>query len=348
MGVAASKERCDEFCEQINAHDGKSTATGLPWYTEVKVDGQGCRKFAKLPPPGTHPRLFFTKEEIPALVARFKHSTVYDKLNKVLGATLKVYRAYAERVGALSDAERENPTETTIRAFFVIDETRNSGLLGTLVWSFIENDTEMMMHVKDLVVFYCRVVLAARDFAWGNEITEKPFSFWHTKNWDVSAPWLSGGSSFALIYDLMYNDMTKEERDIVRGSIAACCKGRQTWGINYPARRVQSNWAPYNSQLYVLLSAIEDEEGFDEAAHSAFENIMINFMHFAFHDSGHPMEDAYAINLGLREGSYTMLAMARRGLNLFNHPSKKRYPETELKRDANFDMFFSHCSLFRL
>lgn len=311
MGAANCKEKCDAL-----------DISSSPWYAEVEVDKNGCRKFARLPPPGTHPRLFFTEDEIPALIARFKHPKVGDKLMKVLGATVKVFRAFAARVDELSEEERNSPTDGTIRDFFMIDETRNTGLLGTLVWSFIEFDEALMMRVKDMVVFYCRVVTASREFALENEVMEKPFAFWHTKKWDVESPWLAGGSSFALMYDLLFNHMSEDERSIVRHSIALCCKGRKSWGVNWPARRIQSNWAPYNSQIYVMQSAIEDEEGFDDEVHSSYENLMIHYMDFGFHESGHPVEDAYAINLGLREGSYCMLAMARRGLNLFNHPSE--------------------------
>ncbi len=70
-----------------------------------------------------------------------------------------------------------------------------------------------------------------------------------------------------------------------------------------------------------MASAIEGEEGFEDTTHSNFENLLLQYMDHAIYSSGHPVEDAYALNFGFREGSFSLLAMARRGLNLFNHPS---------------------------
>jgi len=314
MGGTIGKESCDEF-------DASCGDAQQPWYKDIEVDDNGCRKFRRLPPPGVHPRLFFTKEEIPQLRARMKHPKIWDKLYKVLDATMKIYKAYSVKVNALSPEERTCPTEATIREFFKADEARNTGLLGALCWGFINDDAAVIDGVKGLVVFYSRVIRASRVFALTNEATEKPFDFWHTKKWDVGSPWIALGSSGAICYDLLYNTMNESEREDVRGAIADVCCGRISWGVGWPARRIQSNWAPYNSQLYVMQCAIEDEEGFEEETLAKFENLLMQYLDFAFHDSGHPMEDAYALNLGFREGSYSLLAMARRGLNLFNHPS---------------------------
>lgn len=283
MGATISREECEEFVAKCEL--GEQYAC----YEDVAVDSNGCRKFAPLPPPGEHPRLFFTKEEIPQLYARIKSKPIWDKVHKVLGATMKVYLAYSERVDSLPEEERVNPGEQTIREFFVVDETRNTGLLGALCWGFIDDKPEIVDKVKQLVVFYSSVVRASREFARKNEVTEKPFDFWHCKSWDVSSPWLVGGCSFALMYDLLYNDMTEDERDVVRGSLADSCERRTSWGFDWPSRRIQSNWAPYNSQLYVLLSAIEDEQGYNDDAHWRFENLLIQYMDHAFHESGHPM-----------------------------------------------------------
>ncbi len=143
---------------------------------------------------------------------------------------------------ALDESERECPTEPTIRAFFNIDEGRNTAFLGTYIYAFIQGDFDLMVKVTHVVVFYARVVIASRQFALENEVTEKPFDFWHCNKWDVASPWLTGGASVAVLYDLMFQDMDEEHRNVIRDSIALACKGRQTWGLNCPARRIQSNW----------------------------------------------------------------------------------------------------------
>ena len=96
--------------------------------------------------------------------------------------------------------------------------------------------------------------------------------------------------------------------------------------MDLSSRRMQSNWGPYHGELLVMEAVIEGEEGFDSQVYTMFSDMMLNFMNFGVYESGHPVEDSYALNFSLREGSLCMLAMARRGFNLFNHPCKLCFP----------------------
>jgi hypothetical protein len=73
-----------------------------------------------------------------------------------------------------------------------------------------------------------------------------------------------------------------------------------------------------------MAAAIEGEEGYDSKLAPLYADLMQNYLSFGFYDSGHSVEDAYAMNVGLREGSLALLAMARRGENLFRHPHYAR------------------------
>ncbi|OSX80680.1 hypothetical protein BU14_0033s0024, partial [Porphyra umbilicalis] len=87
-----------------------------------------------------------------------------------------------------------------------------------------------------------------------------------------------------------------------------------------------SNWALYHGHLALYCAAIEGEgstatgDALDPTVHALFSQLTENYVEYALHDSGHPIEDAYALNLGFREGSLALLALARRGANLFRHP----------------------------
>eukprot|EP00170_Pyropia_yezoensis_P005222 contig_21307_g5236 len=86
-----------------------------------------------------------------------------------------------------------------------------------------------------------------------------------------------------------------------------------------------SNWATYHGHLALFCSAIEgegtpeDEDMLDVNVDTLFSQLTADYVEYAIHDSGHPIEDAYAVNLGFREGSFALLALARRGTNLFRH-----------------------------
>lgn len=291
----------------------------------IPIDWNGCRQFPPLPPVREHPRLFFGKSEISRLVVRFTHSDIRESLMKVLEVTYKHFSEYSTKVQTLSHNERLNPTYGTIREFFKADDGRNTAFVGAYIYGFIRGDFALLESVKNIVVFYSKIVINSKKIAIEEELLETPFSFWHHSDWDVSSAWLTGGSSIALLYDLLYADMSQQEQDVVRKSIALSCRGRRSWGMSYPGRKIQSNWATYHGDLYVMEAAIQDEEGFDREVYTLFEDLFANYMNFAIYDSGHPVEDAYALNLAFREGSMAFLAMARRGFNLFNHPRKYRF-----------------------
>lgn len=320
MGSIICKESCEAFNESIKQH--KNSTSKLPWYSNVQVDWNGCRKFPRLPAPGVHPRLFFTKDEIPAILARFTHCE--------LGATLKqcldhcrshfLSRVYAH-IENVESGEVDNPTlRETIDQFFVTNEQRNVTMLGAYAYGVIYEDAELVEKAMRYTLFYARVILRSREIALEQDVKTKPYNVWHTNNWDVNIARLFGDTSFALLYDLMYNDLTGEEVKMFRKAITSAVSGRRGWGMGWPTRKIQSNWAAYHGDLLVLCAAVEEEEGFDREVFAVFSDLMAHYLDYAFYDSGHPIEDSYVLNLGFREGSICFLVMARRGHNIFNHP----------------------------
>jgi hypothetical protein len=221
---------------------------------------------------------------------------------------------------SLSKIEREMPGREAVERFFTKDERRNEGFLTTYIQAFISSDGDLTKLVKEAVLFYARVIVASESLARGGNIKDKPYDIWHTTNWDMSTSFLFGGAAYALLYDLMFTSMSTSERALMRKSISLAVTGRRAWGMGWPARRIQSNWAPYQGDLLVLAAAIEGEEGADQQVIDLFQDMMMHFLDFSIYDSGHPVEDTYNPNLAFREGSMAFLAMARRGYNLFKKP----------------------------
>lgn len=126
----------------------------------------------------------------------------------------------------------------------------------------------------------------------------------------------------------MYNELSDDERDLYRLAISTAISGRRAWGMGWSSRRAQSNWAPYHGGLLALASVIEGEEGEDKQVVLQYTELMNNFLDFSIHDSGHPVEDCYFLNLACREGSVAFMVMARRGWNVF---AKKSYADVYKK-----------------
>lgn len=323
MGAAQCKEACDTFAKGIEAKKEASPSgqcNSVPWYLDVKVDEEGCRVFPPLPPKGSHPRLMFTENEIPALLARHTHTFLKGVLQGNAEQNLGMFRAYHQRVNNLSPEERANPSRKTLDEFFRKDEARNNYFLTSYIHGFATNDTDLQNMVKEMVLWYATVLTKACEMARSQNIQEHPYNYWHNTFSDMQTSWLFGGGPYALLYDFLFNSMNPEEQSLVRKSISLCISGRRAWGMGAPARTIQSNWAPYHGDLLVLALAIEGEEGEDREVVTLFQDLMVHYMDYAVYDSGHPIEDAYAPNLALREGSGAFLVMARRGFNLFRHP----------------------------
>ncbi|KAI0561657.1 Chondroitin AC/alginate lyase [Gracilaria domingensis] len=322
MGGVLCKEQLSGFCKTIE--DGKSqNNSGLPWHSEVEVDWNGCRRFPALPPPGNHPRLFFTAEEIPGVLARFTHTEIGDELKSVLTNVKKAFlKQFYAKLEDLSKEEVEKPSKATIEQFFTPDEIRNVGFLGTYVSGVLDDDAELIQKARNSVLFYAKVILESKNLSETEGFDEKPFNVWKSERWDLHIGWMFGGSSYALVYDLMFNILNEGERILIRKAITTAVKGRRSWGMDWPGRRIQSNWAAYHGDLLSLCAVVEGEEGFDQEVYNSFSELMVNFLDYAVYDSGHTVEDFYALNLGMREGSISFLVMARRGHNIFNHPRK--------------------------
>lgn len=321
MGGVFAKEACAQFCSEIDENPCKGK-NRCPWYSDVEIDWNGCRKFPVLPPPGQHPRLLITAGEIPRIVARFTHSELGPELRKILRHSRDVFVSnYYKKFDALPEEERYSPrSRSTIDEFFKGDESRSIHLLGAYAFGIIYNDPEVAQMAKKFAIFYAKVVLRSKEIALEEDLRQKPYHVWHSNVWNLEVGWLFGGNSYAFLYDIIYNDLSEQDRGTIRKAISQAVKGRRGWGMGWPTRRIQSNWASYHGDLLILNAAIEDEEGFDKEVFALFSDLMVHYLDFAFYDSGHPIEDSYALNVGFREGSLCFLVMARRGYNIFNHP----------------------------
>lgn len=323
MGATLCKESCHAFCETI-INDNEKEKNSCPWYSTVDVDWNGCRKFPRLPPAGQHPRLFFTKQDIPRIVARFTHSEMAPVLKHILDCVQKdFFKQMNAHMSELCDEELESPTsKETIDMFFKSDDNRNVSILGAYVYGIIYEMPEIVAKAKRAAIFYAKVILRSKEIAHEQDLKGKPYNVWHSNFWDLSMGWLFGGSSLALAYDLMFNELSEDERAIMRNAFTTAVRNRRGWGMGWPTRRIQSNWASYHGDLLIISAVVEDEDGFDPEVFTLFSDLMAHYLDYAFYDSGHPMEDSYVLSLGFREGSLCFLVMALRGHNIFNHPRK--------------------------
>jgi len=120
----------------------------------------------------------------------------------------------------------------------------------------------------------------------------------------------------------LYNDMTTAEQDQSRLGLALSTSGWNMHGgddnsvIGMDGNAVSNHYG-YQGDEMVMLAAIYGETGFSQANWDQGVQVMLNYLRVGFNESGYAMEDSYGPDLGLREGSRGLIAMARQGVNEF-------------------------------
>ncbi len=297
---------------------------GLPAVSAVEpvpLDANGTRILRPLPPAGVHPRVLFTAEDLPEirrswLETEHGRKVVWPKLqNEVRGV-----RKHLAEFAAL---DLSSPDAETLGKYWRNDEGRNQRWGMASLVAVVTDDAELKRQMIEVICNYARLILASKEMGMGevvgktgaNELNRR-FNVWKSDAFDLSVCWLFGGAGFALSYDLLYNDMTEAERDLVRSALAAATAGRRSHGMGEPRGRAISNHYGYHGDLAVMLAAIEGEEGFDEQTWEGIRQVLVDHWEIGVTPDGYYHEDGY-FHLGLREGSRGLLVLARRGYNVF-------------------------------
>lgn len=298
----------------------------------VPLDATGTRILSKLPEPGVHPRVLFTAEDLPEIKRRLTETVngrtvVWPKLQNEVRNVMKNDAAFAA-------LDLSSPDEETMKKYFRGDEARNQRWAMVALMAVLEDNRELKRRMIDVLCNYGRLILASKKMGLG-EVTgktgalelSKNFNVWKTNSFDLSVCWLFGGAGYALAYDLLYNDMTGDERSIVRGALAAATEGRKSHGMGEPRGRAISNHYGYHGDLAVMLAAIEGEEGFDQKTWDGIRQVLLDHWDVAVAPDGYYHEDGY-FHLGFREGSRGLLVLARRGDNVFPTEKYRKWAES--------------------
>lgn len=249
------------------------------------IDGNGVRVFSRVPEVGVHPRVLMSPEDLPAW-----RSSVIDTYR---GKTFFAKRYTSPRIEKLTRIGPATTGRDLLEAYPYTDPGSNHHMLFATLDVIYHQDREQARVVCRAIANFARVLLARHlyDPEWG-KITE---DIGDIKGLDGIAAglghlWYRGGSDFALAYDYLYPHMSQDQRNICRRALSAATKDLVTWGMGFPKGRAVSNWV--DVQIY---------------------------------DTGGSNEDGYVGNLALREGQFTLIAMARRNENLYRTPALQNY-----------------------
>ena len=287
-------------------------APALVWSaTELNVDG--CRVLSLLPREGEHPRVLFTKEEFPLIKKRLE-APAYREAFKVQRQQLRD-RVMGRKQYAELDPERID--EATVEKLFGLGEGLGSDWGGAAILAIVDNDGELKERMIKNLVGHAHLVLKSKQlFDQGRK--GKWSGVWEKPDYNVGVAWTFGAAGYAIAYDVLYNDMTEKQRDIVAKAIATATTGRRSYGMEKPRGFATSNHYGYHGDLMVMMAAIEGHPDFDQETWDNINQVMRDYWEISYTDMGFSREDGYGPNLGMRAGGLAYLVMARRGYNIFD------------------------------
>jgi hypothetical protein len=120
-------------------------------------------------------------------------------------------------------------------------------------------------------------------------------------------------------YDFAYGFMSDDQRDVVRRLIAKATGGKITHGMELPSHWRNWNWVNCAQQFLLLTLAIEGEEGYDPRIYDRSVEVMRDFFTYGVSPAGSARESVGYTAFGFVWATPALIAMARRGDNIFLH-----------------------------
>lgn len=303
-----------------------STATLTLWAFRADSDEygttneNGVRIFSDVPPVGVHPRVLMSPEDLPAWRK--------EVIKTFRGKTFFARRFESKRIDTLAAINPDIADDDLLSAYPNAGPGDNHDLLYATLDVIYHEDDRRAEYVCRAIANFARIVLArSKDEAkWGK--IER--SIGGVEGLDGIAAglghlWHRGGSDFALAYDYLFDYMTSDQRDVCRKALSTATKDLVCWGMGFPRGRGISNWYGYHGELGPMLLAIEGEEGYRHDQWERFRKAISDWAEVHIYETGGSNEDGYTANTSLREGQFTLVAMARRGENHFDRPNIRNY-----------------------
>jgi hypothetical protein len=249
-------------------------------------------RVSPVPSPGVHPRIFLSPEDLPGLRQRLA-STTSGK------AMLAKVRQWTQRALQKADALQ------AVYPALVAGDTNALSKAGVSWWA---NQTGVTIAIEAFES------LIDQDVARGTKAAAALTTLARAYPEQLTG----------LGYDLAYNWMSGAQRDVVRRAISARTFGKKTTGASAPPEERSFNWMPHGMHLLLLALAIEGEEGYDSSIYPKSVEVLRDFLTYGIASDGMPNEGMHYFNFGMRNGAPAMMAMAKRGDNLFEHPHYQR------------------------
>lgn len=312
----------------------------------VAFDGTGVRPVGKVPPPGVHPRIFFSPEDLPALRRRLREDRGAREAwlnilawSHALRLTYDEKADYAQpdwanggfhihgrfvdlhRIGGyapkredvyrmLAAGERPQTYEKAHPASFF------NPAAAEAFRCLVEEDEPAARTLAAATVTAVRLEQERRSRE------DKPVAAGQPPRPSTSR---LSACSLGFIYDFIFNWMTAEQRGIVHDELVTLSSGQDNYGTFNNAEASRSNWATFSYWVFDLM-AIEGEPGFNDLKFLGLYRGWRNFYTYSFFDSGAAYEGEGKLLFGLDAAVAFDRVGHKYGLEpLTHHPLPRAY-----------------------
>ena len=331
--------------EQIKLFDGPATqwpvvpnaAYDLSSFDPVLLGG-------KVPPPGVHPRILFSPEDVPAIAQRLKAGIngrkVLLETECVLSRTIwnadsdegRIFAKLAS--GDLKrlewpDSEGKEPGFKNAHYFkgfkMQLATSTHSGYLPRLLNSaaflcLLNNDEARGKQVAAAMANYYKL---------REPLIDRLNTAYDSKKIMPNDEWrpmhqLVGNNNLGFGYDVAAKWMTDDQKALMRRIIGKATRGKRGYGMNGPTRWRDTNWVGWDLEFFLTALAIEGEEGYDPAIYPAAKETARAYLDWGISPSGTIFETNGKNGAGLLFELDSLTALARRGENFFGHPHLRK------------------------
>ena len=311
---------------------------------------------SKVPPPGVYPRVLFSPEDLPAMAARVKQSILGQQSLIQMEELFKkswwdpstsdgqVFRKLS--TGDLSGLEWDIKPGTPLNSVPQQFKGQKPGIHNSHVAYVPECLTSMALyclltgdeeHGKAAAAAIANYFLLREPLvdAW-NRLSDSEFG---------SSPYNGGGAvtcwrgmhgvvpnmNLGLALDFAGKWMTDAQKEILHRVIVKATYGRRPYGQDSTVRFRDVNWVTWDLPHYLALVAIEGLPGVDPEGLQSDRETVRAFCDWGVDGNGVVYESNGKTPGSLQFQTLSMIALARRGENLFGHPHWRKFPEGQVQ-----------------
>nr|MCU0793896.1 hypothetical protein [Opitutaceae bacterium] len=286
-----------------------------------------------MPPPGVHPRILISPDQLPDLRARLRdtnvgralHATLRQRLDRALrnpdywGGELFRALAAGDHATARALVESKGGLPSPIGHYQPFSTVLTLEALDAL----IAEDVARGRAAATAVTTYAEFVLPGIEAELRQPLSD---DIWRASPSPEATGWDALGTRAAMgyhqlgyAYDFAHPFMTEAQRASVRLTIATATHGRLWMGARLPAHFRNWNWNAVALGQPLLALAIEGEEGYDPRVFELGVQIARDYLTYGVSAQGISTEAVGYTQFGLVWANPFFVAAQRRGHDLLGH-----------------------------